>query len=188
MHDAVVPTLRELERRGIAYRGVLYAGLMLTPAGPKMLEYNVRFGDPECEVVVPRLVTDLGELCRAAAAGEPLPEIRFTDDACVTVVLASEGYPVAPRVGDVIEGLADAAAVDGAMVFHAGTRRDGDDARHRRWPGPRRERPRCDGRRRPDPGLRGRRPDHLAGPSAPIRHRRRCLTGARRRPGGAPPG
>ncbi|MBM3658010.1 MAG: phosphoribosylamine--glycine ligase [Actinobacteria bacterium] len=127
MRDAVVPTLRELERRGIAYRGVLYAGLMLTAAGPKMLEYNVRFGDPECEVVVPRLETDLGELCRASAAGEPLPEIRFTDDACVTVVLASEGYPTSPRTGDPIAGLAEAAAVDGALVFHAGTRREGAD-------------------------------------------------------------
>jgi phosphoribosylamine--glycine ligase len=126
MRDAVVPTLRELERRGIAYRGVLYAGLMLTPAGPKMLEYNVRFGDPECEVVVPRLLTDLGVLCRASAAGEPLPDVRFADDACVTVVLASEGYPTAPRTGDVIDGLAAAASVEGAMVFHAGTRRDGD--------------------------------------------------------------
>ena len=126
MRDAVVPTLEELARRGIAYKGVLYAGLMLTAAGPKMLEYNVRFGDPECEVVVPRLVTDLGVLCRTSAAGEPLPPIEFTDDACVTVVLASEGYPVAPRTGDVIEGVADAAAVDGAFVFHAGTRRDGD--------------------------------------------------------------
>ncbi|MFM8303921.1 MAG: phosphoribosylamine--glycine ligase [Actinomycetota bacterium] len=126
MHDAVVPTLRELADRGIAYRGVLYAGLMLTPAGPKMLEYNVRFGDPECEVVVPRLVTDLGALCWASANGVPLPPIEFTDDACVTVVLASEGYPQAPRTGDVIEGVAEAAAVDGAFVFHAGTRREGD--------------------------------------------------------------
>jgi phosphoribosylamine--glycine ligase len=126
MRDAVVPTLQELARRGIAYKGVLYAGLMLTAAGPKMLEYNVRFGDPECEVVVPRLVTDLGALCRASAAGEPLPPIEFTDGACVTVVLASEGYPVAPRTGDVIDGVADAAAVDGAFVFHAGTRREGD--------------------------------------------------------------
>ena len=126
MHDAVVPTLHELARRGIAYMGVLYAGLMFTAAGPKMLEYNVRFGDPECEVVVPRLATDLGELCRASAAGEPLPPVEFTGDACVTVVLASEGYPVALRTGDVIEGVADAAAVDGAFVFHAGTRREGD--------------------------------------------------------------
>ena len=70
------PTLRELAARGIEYRGVLYAGLMLTPEGPKVLEYNVRFGDPECQVVVPRLATDLGALCRAAAAGERLPDIH----------------------------------------------------------------------------------------------------------------
>jgi phosphoribosylamine--glycine ligase len=100
---------------------------MLTPTGPKMLEYNVRFGDPECEVVVPRLRTDLGALCRAAAAGEALPPVEFTDDACVTVVLASEGYPASPRTGDPITGLAEAAAVEGAIVFHAGTRRVGDD-------------------------------------------------------------
>jgi phosphoribosylamine--glycine ligase len=123
MSDAVQPTLRELAARGIEYRGVLYAGLMFTSDGPKMLEYNVRFGDPECEVVVPRLTTDLGALCRAAAAGEPLPDITFTEDACVTVVLASEGYPADPRTGDPIDGLDDAARVEGAMVFHAGTRR-----------------------------------------------------------------
>jgi len=126
MRDSVVPTLRELAARGIAYRGVLYAGLMFTAAGPKMLEYNVRFGDPECQVVIPRLRTDLGELCRASATGESLPDIEFGADACVTVVLASAGYPASPRSGDVIEGTADAAAVEGALVFHAGTRRDGD--------------------------------------------------------------
>jgi phosphoribosylamine--glycine ligase len=125
MADSVLPTLHELAARGIDYRGVLYAGLMLTPAGPKMLEYNVRFGDPETEVVVPRLTTDLGALCRAAAAGEKLPDITFRDDACVTVVLASEGYPADPRTGDAIDGLDAAAEVDGAIVFHAGTRRDG---------------------------------------------------------------
>jgi len=99
---------------------------MFTPEGPKMVEYNVRFGDPETEVVVPRLTTDLGALCRAAAAGEKLPDITFTDDACVTVVMASERYPAEPRTGDVIEGLDAAARVEGAIVFHAGTRRDGD--------------------------------------------------------------
>jgi phosphoribosylamine---glycine ligase len=100
---------------------------MLTADGPKMLEYNVRFGDPECQVVIPRLRTDLGELCRAAAAGEDLPDVDFATDACVTVVLASENYPASPRTGDVIEGLEDAAQVDGAIVFHAGTSRDGED-------------------------------------------------------------
>jgi phosphoribosylamine--glycine ligase len=123
MADAVQPTLRELAARGIDYRGVLYAGLMFTPDGPKMLEYNVRFGDPETEVVVPRLTTDLGALCRAAAEGEKLPDITFSEDACVTVVLASEGYPADPRTGDPISGLDDLAGVDGVMVFHAGTRR-----------------------------------------------------------------
>jgi phosphoribosylamine--glycine ligase len=117
----VEPTLVELRRRGIDYRGVLYGGLMLTPEGPKLVEFNVRFGDPEAQVVLPRLTTDLAELLAAAAAGDlsqaPLP--AFSDDACVTVVLASEGYPVAPRTGDVIDGIA-AAEATGAVVFCAG--------------------------------------------------------------------
>jgi phosphoribosylamine--glycine ligase len=126
MERAIRPTLHELAGRGVEYRGVLYAGLMFTVDGPKMVEYNVRFGDPETEVVVPRLTTDLGALCRSAAAGEKLPDITFADDACVTVVIASEGYPAEPRTGDAIDGLDAAAEVDGAIVFHAGTRRDGN--------------------------------------------------------------
>jgi phosphoribosylamine--glycine ligase len=126
--DAVAPmvdaTLGELQRRGIDYRGVLYAGLMLTPDGPRMLEYNVRFGDPEAQVLVPLFTSDLAELLRAAAAGEPLPPPTFTDDAAVTVVLAAEGYPVDPRKGDVIEGVDEAAQLDGVMVFEAGATRD----------------------------------------------------------------
>jgi phosphoribosylamine---glycine ligase len=122
----VEPTLAELRRRDIDYRGVLYAGLMLTPEGPRLVEYNARFGDPEAQVVLPRLTTDLAELLAAAAAGDltaaPAPAPAFSDDACVTVVLASEGYPTAPRTGDVIEGLADAAAT-GATVFCAGVAR-----------------------------------------------------------------
>jgi phosphoribosylamine--glycine ligase len=117
----VAPTLAELRRRGIDYRGVLYAGLMLTPDGPRLVEYNARFGDPEAQVVLPRLTTDLAELLAAAAAGDltRAPAPAFGEDACVTVVLASEGYPVAPRTGDVITGIADAAAA-GATVFCAG--------------------------------------------------------------------
>jgi phosphoribosylamine---glycine ligase len=117
----VAPTLAELRRRGIDYRGVLYAGLMLTPDGPRLVEYNVRFGDPEAQVVLPRLTTDLAELLAAAAAGDltRAPAPAFGEDACVTVVLASEGYPVAPRTGDVIKGIGDAAAA-GATVFCAG--------------------------------------------------------------------
>jgi phosphoribosylamine--glycine ligase len=125
MTTAVRPTLAALADRGAPYRGVLYAGLMLTPDGPKVLEYNVRFGDPECQVVVPRLATDLGELCATAAAGAAMPPVRFRDDACVAVVMASEGYPVTARTGDVIVGL-DAAVAPDVVVFHAGTARRPD--------------------------------------------------------------
>jgi phosphoribosylamine--glycine ligase len=127
MDRFVEPTLAELRRRGIDYRGVLYAGLMLTPDGPRLLEYNVRFGDPEAQVVLPRLASDLAELLAAAAAGDlrRAPPPAFGGDACVTVVLASEGYPGEPRRGDVIEGI-DAAEAQGATVFVAGVERDGD--------------------------------------------------------------
>lgn len=122
MAKAVGPTLAALRRRGVAYRGVLYAGLMLTPAGPKVLEYNVRFGDPECQVVVPRLASDLAVHCLEAARGRLETPVRFADEACVTVVLASEGYPASPRTGDRIDGIEAAEALDGVTVFHAGTR------------------------------------------------------------------
>ena len=85
-----------------------------------------RVGDPECQVVLPRLETDLGELCTAAARGEPLPPVRFSAASCVTVVLASDGYPRAPRTGCTIAGLDDAAARPDVVVFHAGTARDAD--------------------------------------------------------------
>src|SRR5581483_1849492 len=125
MTRAVTPTLEALGRLGAPYRGVLYAGLMLAPDGPKILEYNVRFGDPECQVVIPRLASDLAAHLAEAAAGKLETPLRWRDEAAVTVVLASEGYPVAPRTGDVITGLDTAAAVDGVTVFHAGTAADG---------------------------------------------------------------
>jgi len=124
MNDAVAPTLAALHAQGIDYRGVLYAGLMLTPDGPKVLEYNVRFGDPEAEVVLPRLSSDLAGLLAEAAAGDLKSEPAFVDDACVTVVLASEGYPASPRTGDVIEGIEEASALPGVTVFCAGVGRD----------------------------------------------------------------
>jgi phosphoribosylamine---glycine ligase len=123
---AVRPTLHALAAGGATYRGVLYAGLMLTIDGPKVVEYNVRFGDPECQVVLPRLETDLGDLCDAAARGAAVPPVRFRDHACVTVVMASEGYPNAPRTGRVITGVEAAEARPDVMVFHAGTARDPD--------------------------------------------------------------
>jgi phosphoribosylamine---glycine ligase len=129
MGTAVLPLVEELRRRGIDYRGVLYAGLMLTPDGPKVIEYNVRFGDPEAQVVLPLLASDAAELFLAVANGDlgGSPPPRFSGDAAVCVVLASQGYPEHPRTGDTIEGL-DAtgqslAAVDGVTVFHAGTGR-----------------------------------------------------------------
>jgi phosphoribosylamine--glycine ligase len=129
MAKAVVPTLTALAHRGIEYRGVLYAGLMVTPAGPRVIEYNVRFGDPECQVVVPRLAGDLFAHCHEAATGRLTTPVRVADEACVTVVLACEGYPASPRTGDEIEGVGDAEAVDGVTVFHAGTRHDGERLR-----------------------------------------------------------
>ena len=132
MDTAVRPVVDELRRRGIDYRGVLYAGLMLTADGPKVIEYNVRFGDPEAEVVLPLLRADAAELFLSVANGElegVAPD--FSDEAAVCVVLASQGYPERPRTGDTIEGLNSAgqpvAAVDGVTVFHAGTRRHSPD-------------------------------------------------------------
>lgn len=116
----VAPTLHELRRRGIDYRGVLYAGLMLTPDGPAVLEYNVRFGDPEAQVVLPRLDGDFAALLAEAASGALRTTPQFRPDAAVTVVCASEGYPAAPRTGDVIEGLDAAGAVPGVSVYCAG--------------------------------------------------------------------
>jgi phosphoribosylamine--glycine ligase len=120
LDTAVGPTLRELQRRGIDYRGVLYAGLMLTPDGPKVIEYNVRFGDPETQVVLPRFAGDLAGFLAQAADGALVDRAAFVDDAAVTVVCASEGYPGTLRTGDPILGLEAARAVPGVQVFAAG--------------------------------------------------------------------
>jgi phosphoribosylamine--glycine ligase len=120
MDRFVEPTLARLRALGIDYRGVLYAGLMMTADGPRMLEYNVRFGDPETQVVVPRLSSDLAELLAQAAAGRIVDEPTFSPDHTVTVVCASEGYPASPRTGDVIAGIEDARALDGVSVYCAG--------------------------------------------------------------------
>ena len=120
MDKAVLPTLAELQRQGIDYRGVLYAGLMLTPQGLKVLEYNVRFGDPEAQVVLPRLRSDLADLLAEAAAGNLTTTPEYGDDAAVTVVCASEGYPSSPRTGDLIAGIEAANTEVGVTVFCAG--------------------------------------------------------------------
>lgn len=123
--EVLVPTVDALKREGIDYRGVIYAGLMLTPGGPKVLEYNCRFGDPECQVLMRCMESDLLETMLATADRNlDEAEIRWTEGVSVCVVLAAAGYPDKPRSGDVIEGLDDAATVEGVEVFHAGTRRD----------------------------------------------------------------
>ena len=126
VHRVHRPVLAELARRGAPFVGLLYAGLMLTEDGPRVLEFNCRFGDPETQVVLPRLEGDLVAALRAAADGRVADaDMRAADTAAVTVVVASAGYPDDPRVDLPIEGVADAEA-SGALVFHAGTaRREG---------------------------------------------------------------
>jgi phosphoribosylamine--glycine ligase len=126
LERAVQPTLAALSGRGVDYRGVLYAGIMLTAAGPKVLEYNVRFGDPEAQVVFPRYTGDLAALLAEAAAGELVSEPEFDERAAVTVVLASEGYPLRPRTGDVIEGLEKVDSLPDVTVFRSGVGRDAE--------------------------------------------------------------
>ena len=125
--DAFIrPALSEMARRGTPFRGILFAGLMVTPDGARLIEYNVRFGDPECQVLLPRLRSDLLPALLAACDGELSRfDLRWRDDAAVAVVMAARGYPGAPETGTVIEGLNRAAAVPDALVFHAGTRMEG---------------------------------------------------------------
>lgn len=120
--EILVPTVDSLRREGIEYRGVLYAGLMLTHSGPKVLEFNCRFGDPECQPLMARLTSDALDLFEATARGR-LDEVEVTwdDRAACCVVLASEGYPEKPRSGVPIEGLQGAEAMERVVVDHAGT-------------------------------------------------------------------
>ena len=130
--DFLVPTLRQLAKTGVHFRGFLYAGIMLTPAGPRLLEYNVRLGDPEAQVILPLLKDDLIDVIEATLAGN-LASVSMAQrtepdwQAAVTVVAAAEGYPASLRRGDTIDGLAEAehAAGDQALIFHAGTKRAG---------------------------------------------------------------
>jgi len=122
--DSIVrPIVAELGRRGLDYRGVLYAGLMLTTAGPRVLEFNCRFGDPETQAILPRLESDLLPLLWAAATGEVLPATaEWSRGPAVGVVMASRGYPASSSKGEVIEGLDKVKGLPGVQVFHAGTR------------------------------------------------------------------
>ena len=122
MRDVVHPTLAEMRRRGTPFAGLLYVGLALTVAGPRVIEFNARFGDPETQVVLALLETPLAGLLHAAATGTLAahPPLRWHDGAAVTVVVAAEGYPASPRTGDVITG------ADRAGIIHAGTARRAD--------------------------------------------------------------
>jgi len=128
MASIVEPTLRELHARDIHYRGVLYAGLMLTSRGPTLLEYNVRFGDPEAEVLAPLYGAGLFDLLANVASGTLDGAPSPATGSAVTVVLASYGYPASARHGDVIHGLGDdgqlEAPHEGVVLFHSGTKRD----------------------------------------------------------------
>ncbi|MCY0094127.1 phosphoribosylamine--glycine ligase [Hoeflea ulvae] len=126
MREIIEPTMRGMAAIGAPFSGVLYAGLMIDETGPRLIEYNVRFGDPECQVLMMRLKDDILLLLKAAAEGG-LAHVsaRWKDDAALTVVMAAEGYPGTPRKGTPISGIAAAEAA-GAKVFHAGTALDGE--------------------------------------------------------------
>ncbi len=127
LDEIVLPTIRAMKAMGTPYRGVLYAGLMLTSAGPKLIEYNVRFGDPECQVLMLRLMSDLVPALIAARDGMLKNfALRWHPDVAVTVVMAAKGYPGDYAKGSTIGGLDDAEKIEGTEIFHAGTRRDGN--------------------------------------------------------------
>ncbi len=127
MGEIVSPTLRGMAERSAPFKGVLFAGLMMTKVGPKLIEFNVRFGDPETQAILPRLDQDVLPLLAAVARGH-LPDgpVRFRPEIGVAVVMAAQGYPEAPLRGSVIGGLDRVAALPGVTLFHAGTRNDGD--------------------------------------------------------------
>jgi phosphoribosylamine--glycine ligase len=122
MNEVMLPTIRGMKQEGILYRGVLYAGLMMTPTGPKVLEFNVRFGDPEAQPLLMRLDGDLVDIMMACADGTLTQDmVNWKNDASVCVVAAAKGYPGSYEKGTPIYGLDDAAKSDDAFVFHAGT-------------------------------------------------------------------
>ena len=123
------PTIGAMAMRGRPYKGVLFAGLMLTAEGPKLIEYNARFGDPECQVLMTRLKSDIVPLLLGVADGAlKTVDVRWYGHASLSVVMAAKGYPEAPRKGSEIRGLEAAARLEGIEIFHAGTARRSDGA------------------------------------------------------------
>lgn len=128
MDEIVRPTVRAMAKAGTPFSGVLYAGLMLTADGPSLIEYNVRFGDPECEAIMPLVEGDFIELLHAVATGRLADvEAQLSDKHAVTVIVAARGYPGTPASGGAIRAIEAAEQVEGVTVFHAGTARSGDD-------------------------------------------------------------
>ncbi len=127
MDEIIQPTLKAMKAKGMPFKGVLFAGLMITDTGPKLIEYNVRFGDPETQVLMLRLMSDLVPALLAACDGQLKHfDLRWYPDAALTVVMAANGYPGDYAKGTRIEGLDVASNVDGVEIFHAGTKADGD--------------------------------------------------------------
>jgi phosphoribosylamine--glycine ligase len=126
MDEIVLPTVRAMRAMGAPYKGVLYAGLMITADGPKLIEYNVRFGDPECQVLMLRLMSDLVPALLACCDGLLASfDLRWYLEAALTVVMAAKGYPGSYAKDSPIAGLDAAAEIEGVEIFHAGTRADG---------------------------------------------------------------
>ncbi len=172
MEEIIRPTVAAMAKRGTPFKGVLFAGLMINADGPKLIEYNVRFGDPETQVLMMRLKSDLLAALLATADGTlDKHDVSWRKEAALTVVMAAKGYPGTPEKGTEILGLADARKVPGVEIFHAGTKRDGRSHRGR-WraraqrDGIGRDRGRGAGAR-----LRGDRAHHLAGRVLPPRYR-----------------
>jgi phosphoribosylamine--glycine ligase len=127
MDEIIQPTVRAMKAMGAPYKGVLFAGLMITKDGPQLIEYNVRFGDPECQVLMLRLMSDLVPALLAARDGQLKNfDLRWYPDAALTVVMAAKGYPGNYKKDTRIEGLDAAAQIGGVEIFHAGTKADGD--------------------------------------------------------------
>jgi len=121
MATIVQPTARAMVAAGVPFSGLLYAGLMLTASGPKLIEYNVRFGDPECEAIMPRIAGDFAALLHAVATGRQFERPALSEETSLTVIVAARGYPGTPAKGAPITGIERAENVTGVMVFHAGT-------------------------------------------------------------------
>lgn len=123
MVEMIRPTIATMKKRGMPFRGILFAGLMITKGGPKLIEYNTRFGDPECEVLMPRLQSDLLDMCLAVWDGRLKGFVpQWIDQHALTVIFAANGYPAKPEIGTVIGALDDAEQHEGVRIFHAGTK------------------------------------------------------------------